>query len=356
MAAAPVFGALGDRGSRTRPIAIGIALWSIATAVSGFARNYWHLFAGRAAVGIGESAYGTVGPALLADYFPPQSRARVFGVFGMAIPVGAALGYVVGGLVDHAFGWRTAFFVAGVPGLLLAAWSLRLPDPPRGVHDAIGALPAATHEPQLRVYLRLARHRPYALTVLGYAAYTFALGGIAWWMPTFLVAVRSVPAEQATTGFGAIVIATGFIGTFAGGWLGDYWLRTSRHAYLWMSAAITLLAAPAALIALVAPNPAVFYVAIIIAELLMFMSSGPINAVIVNLAPPAERASAVALSVVTIHLLGDAISPSLIGAISDASTLGRAVLIVPLAIIVAGVLWLYAARACQLSEPKDQLS
>jgi len=356
LAAAPLFGALGDRGSRTRPIALGVALWSIATVFSGFARNYWHLFAGRAAVGIGESAYGTIGPALLADYFPPASRARAFAVFGMAIPVGAALGYVVGGQVDAAYGWRAAFFIAGLPGLLLAGWSLRLPDPPRGIHDAVPARQGTKPASRAEVYLLLVQRRPYALTVLGYAAYTFALGGIAVWMPTFLVAVRAVPAKQATSGFGAIVIVTGFVGTFVGGWLGDYWLRHSPHAYLWMSAVITLLAAPAALIALTAPLPALYYPAIIAAELLLFMSTGPINATIVNLASPAERASAVALSVVTIHLLGDVISPPLIGWISDVSSLGRAVLIVPVAIVAAGVLWLYAAGACGSAERAPQLS
>ncbi len=115
MLAAPAFGYLGDRRSRTRPIAIGVALWSLATMWSGLARNYWELFASRAAVGIGEAAYATISPALLADYYPPARRGRIFAIFYMAIPVGAALGYVVGGLVSQAWGWRAAFFVAGCP-------------------------------------------------------------------------------------------------------------------------------------------------------------------------------------------------------------------------------------------------
>src|SRR5207247_4879464 len=127
--AAPLFGTLGDTRSRNRLLAIGVALWSVATALAGLARNYVGLFAARAAVGVGEAAYGTISPALLADYFPREQRGRVFAVFFAAIPVGAALGYVVGGLVDHFFGWRSAFFVAGVPGLLLAALALRLYDP-----------------------------------------------------------------------------------------------------------------------------------------------------------------------------------------------------------------------------------
>ncbi|HTY49858.1 MAG TPA: MFS transporter [Steroidobacteraceae bacterium] len=341
MLAAPVFGAIGDRGSRTRPIAVGIALWSLATACSGLARNYLQLLAARAAVGIGEAAYGTIAPALLADYFPRVRRGRVFALFFMAIPVGSALGYVVGGLAGHAFGWRAAFMVAGLPGLGLAAWALGIPDPPRGRQDP--GEPAAPPANIAATYLGLLRRAPYLFTVLGYAAYTFAVGGLAFWMPTFLQRVRGVPATAATTGFGAIVVVTGFLGTFAGGWLGDWGLKRSREAYLWLSAAATLLAVPLACVALLATTPAAYYAAIIAAQLLLFLSTGPVNSAIVNLVSPAERASAVALSIFAIHVLGDVISPSLIGAISDRSSLGQAVLLVPAAVAVSGLLWVAAA-------------
>ena len=354
--AAPLFGRIGDRGSRTRAIAAGIGIWSLATACSGLAREYWQLFAARAAVGIGESAYGTIAPALLADYFPRSRRGRVFAVFFMAIPVGSALGYVLGGLIDQAYGWRAAFFVAGIPGLLLAAWVLRLPDPPRGLQDTDTQVSPDSRRPTAQLYLGLVRHRAYALTVLGYAAYTFALGGLAFWMPAFLEQVRAVPPREATTGFGAIVVVTGFVGTFVGGWLGDQWLKRSRQAYLTLSGLATVAAVPAAIVALTAVAPGVYYPAIVLAELLLFVSTGPINSAIVNLVAPAERASAVALSVFTIHLLGDAISPPLIGRIRDAASLGLAVLIVPAAILAAGLLWFWAASASRSADRAPQLS
>ena len=342
MVAAPAFGSWGDRGSRTRPIALGIFIWSLATVLSGLALNFPQLLAGRAAVGIGEAAYVAIAPALLADCFPREGRGRVYAVLNMAIPVGAALGYIVGGQVSVHFGWRAAFFVAGVPGLLLALTVLRLPDPPRGAQDP--SVPDVTRRSPLEIYLSLLRRGPFMVVVLGYAAYTFGLGGLAFWMPSFLERVRHVPHAEATTWFGVIVIATGFLGTFAGGWLGDYLLRHSRQAYLWLSGLITLLAAPCALLALTAPAPGVYYPATVAAELLLFMSTGPINAAIVNISGPLERASAVALSMFVIHLLGDVPSPLLIGRMSDLSTLGQAVLIVPVAITVAGVVWLIAAR------------
>ena len=345
MLAAPFFGRLGDRGSRPKPIAIGVFLWSLATGLSGLARNYAQLLGARAAVGIGEAAYATIAPSLLADFFGKRTRGRAFAIFNMAIPVGAALGYIVGGVVRQHFGWHAAFYVAGVPGVLLAIWILRIPDPPRGVQEEDGRRADGTQPGSWSVYLRLLRVPTYALTVLGYAAYTFALGGLAYWMPTFLERVRGIPAEQASAGFGAIVVITGFLGTFVGGWLGDYWLKYSRQAYLWMSGWSALLAVPAVWLALSAGAPSIFYPALVAAELLLFMSTGPINTAIVNVVSPLERASAVALSVFAIHLLGDVPSPYIIGKLSDLSSLGSAVMIVPGAVVVCAVLWLVAARA-----------
>ncbi len=209
------------------------------------------LFVARASVGVGEAAYVTIAPSLLSDYFPRGQRARVMAIFFCAIPVGSALGFVVGGLIDVHYGWRAAFFVAGVPGLILAVLCLGLRDPPRGSQDpGTAAGPSKRTAQPSAHYLDLLRNKPYALTILGYAAYTFALGGLAFWMPAFLERVRGIPRSEATVSFGAIVVVTGFVGTFAGGWLGDYCARYSKQAYLWISAAATAIAAPCAWIAL----------------------------------------------------------------------------------------------------------
>jgi MFS family permease len=360
--AAPVFGALGDRRGRPRLIAFGVFVWSLATTLSGFAGSYLWLLCARASVGIGEAAYGTIAPSLLADYFPERRRGRVMAIFFCAIPVGSALGYVLGGLIDQRHGWRTAFFVAGGPGLALSLLCLLLRDPPRGGEDSasaaapLGAAPAGAVSPVPRprpsiagqtaaTYVRLSHNRPYVLTVLGYAAYTFAVGGLAAWMPAFLERVRGVPSGEAAISFGKIVVVTGLVGTFAGGWLADYCRRYSRVAFLGLSALATLLAAPFVWAALTTASHTGYLVYMVVAQLLMFLSTGPINAAIVNLVAPTERASAVALSVFTIHILGDVLSPSLIGILSDATSLGAAVKIVPAAVIVSGILWTLATRA-----------
>ena len=349
--AAPVFGALGDRGSRPRLIAFAVACWSAATVLSGFAGSFAALFAARASVGVGEAAYVTIVPSLLADYFPRGQRGRVMAIFFCAIPVGSALGYVIGGLIDVHFGWRMAFFVAGGPGLILAALCLGLRDPPRGSQDlqsAAAAAPAAAAPSQpaaVATYLKLLRNKPYVLTILGYAAYTFALGGLAFWMPAFLERVRGIPRSEATVSFGAIVVITGFIGTFVGGWLGDHYTRRSKQAHLWISAIATLIAAPFAWWALTTGSTSLYLVCMIVAQLCMFLSTGPINASIVNLVRPTERASANALGVFAIHCLGDVPSPWLIGKLSDVYSLAQAVKIVPLAILVSAGIWVWAARA-----------
>jgi MFS family permease len=336
----PFFGTLGDRKKRPPLIALGVAVWSIATALAGFARGFFTLFAARSAVGIGEAAYGTIAPALLADTFPLNRRGRVLSIFFCAIPVGSAAGYVLGGFVNQHWGWRAAFWIAGAPGLLLALLVLFVRDPPRGIHDVTPTGPAKAG---LATYLGLVRNAPYLLTVLGYGAYTFALGGLAFWMPAFLERERGMTGVQATQTFGAIALVTGLIGTFTGGWLGDFFLRKSKQSYLWVAGISTLIGAPMTYLALSDPRRSVFLTAIVIAEILIFMSTGPVNSAIINAVAPAERATALGMSVFVMHFLGDIPSPPLIGKISDTTSLEHAFLIIPVAFVIAGAIWVFAA-------------
>lgn len=337
----PIFGSLGDRKKRPPLIALGVAIWSLATALGGFARGFVSLFTARSLVGVGEAAYGTIAPALLSDHFPIEKRGRVFAIFFSAIPIGSAAGYIIGGLLDQHFGWRAAFFIAGFPGLLFALLTLAVKEMPRGHYDP-PQTDMKTRTP-VRAYLHLTRNRQYMLACLGYAAYTFALGGLAFWTPSFFERVRGFSRHDATISFGAIVVFTGFTGTFLGGWLGDSLLKKTKQAYLWVCGISMLLAAPVTWVAFTQTNKAVYMPAIVIAEILVFASTGPINSAIVNLVSPTERASAVALSIFMMHILGDVPSPPLIGYLSDLHGLASAFLIVPVAILISGVIWTYAA-------------
>ncbi|HEY3933106.1 MAG TPA: MFS transporter [Gemmatimonadales bacterium] len=348
--ASPRFGSLGDRRHRPRLIALGVVIWSAATVLGGFAWGFISLFVARAILGVGEAAYGSITPSLLADAFPKSKRGRIFSIFFAAIPIGSALGYLLAGEMDAHFGWRSAFWVAGVPGLILAAFLVRLPEVPRGAHDdpadaSIGAaLPAG-----LGSYTALLRNRQYLLTVLGYAAYTFSIGALAWWMVDFLTTMRGVPTHIADREIGLIAVATGFAGTLGGGWLGDYLLRYTARAYLLMSGVATILAAPFAYLALTARTPAWYLTGLIVAELLAFASTGPINSAIVNAVAPAQRATAMALSLLLMHLLGDAPSPWIVGwiadsgvraGLSDGAALRQGMLILPAVFVISGIIWM----------------
>jgi MFS family permease len=345
MIAAPVVGVLAARSARPRLIAIGVGLWSLATAAGGLAPNYLALLASRAVVGVGEAAYGTIAPALLADAFPERLRGRVFATFYVAIPVGAALGFVVGGAVDQAHGWRVAFFVAAIPGLVLALVALALRDPERGANDpapeAVAMVP--DQEGWIGTYAPFFRNAPYRRTVLGYAAYTFATGGIALWMAAFMERERGFAHGTASVQLGKVLVLTGLVGTILGGWLADRLRRRTPQANLWVSGIATLIAAPFAYAAFVVQDHTTFWICLSAAELLIFMSTGPINVAIVSEIPPAARAAAMALSIFVIHVLGDVPAPPLIGFLSDHGTLANAVLVIPVAVLVSGVIWTYAA-------------
>jgi MFS transporter, Spinster family, sphingosine-1-phosphate transporter len=334
--ASPVFGRLGDLGSRPRLIGGGVALWSLATAAAGLTRNFTQLVAARAGVGVGEAAYATISPALLADCYPATRRGRAFSVFYVAIPVGAAFGYLLGGVLERAFGWRTAFYAVGLPGLALAGLALTLPDPPRGASDGESE---GGPEPLAATVAALSRNLPYVGTVLGYAAYTFAVGGLAVWMPTFLERVRSLDLAQADILVGGVTAVAGLGGTFVGGYAGDRLSARVPRGHLWLSGVATLAASLPAWLALTATSPALYRTGLFAAEFLLFLSTGPINVVIVSAVPARMRATAMAASIFVIHAIGDAISPPIIGTLADIGGLAHAVMIVPLAIVVSGLVW-----------------
>jgi len=336
----PVFGALGDRLSRTRLMAFGVGAWSIATAATGIMRSFTQLVTARSFVGVGEAAYGTISPALLSDYFPKSRRGRSFAIFYVAIPVGAAVGYLLGGLIEPAFGWRAAFYVVGLPGVLMALLALTIPDPPRGATDeSTPAIPESVWA-TLNGFLR---NFAYGGTVLGYAAYTFAVSGLAFWMPEYLERIRGLDLSRANFIVAGVTVIAGLLGTFVGGYLGDLFSGRIKHGQLWLCGLSSVAAIIPTLLALTVPSAPAYVVWLFVAELLLFLSTGPVNVVIVGVVPVGSRAMAMAVSIFVIHLLGDAISPPIIGVLADISSLARAVLIVPAAVAISGFLWIATA-------------
>jgi MFS transporter, Spinster family, sphingosine-1-phosphate transporter len=340
MVSAPLLGWFGDRRSRTGLASGGLVLWSVATALAGLAPGYRTLLAARTVVGVGEASFGTISPGLVADYFPRERRGRVLSLFYLAIPVGSALGYLLGGVLGLRFGWHAAFLMVGAPGLLLALPLLLLREPPRG-GDGPGLPVGGT---SLSGYLRLFRNRSFVLNTLAMAAMTFALGGLAQWLPSFLNRAHALDVAKGNTLFGAITVLAGITGTLTGGWLGDRLQARSDKGYLLVSGWGFVIGAPVAAWAIMTPDRNACLAAIFLAEFFLFLNTGPLNTVIVNVTPPAVRAMAFALNIFFIHALGDAVSPTLLGILSDWWGLRHALLITPVAMAVAAFFCMLCGR------------
>ncbi len=337
MLAAPLFGWLADRVSRWLLVGVSVAVWSLATGGSGLAATFGLLLLTRCFVGIGEAGYGPAAPTIISDLYPVERRGGVLAWFYMAIPVGSALGFAIGGFVEPRFGWRTAFYTAVPPGLILAAACFLMRDPPRG-----GKASAGGHQkPRLGDYLALLRNRSFVLDCAGMAAMTFAIGGVSYWMPRYLTKGRGLEPSCKTL-FGAITAASGLLATFAGGYIGDRLKRRFPGSYFLVSAAGMLLACPFILAMLYIPFPWA-WAPLTVAIFFLFFNTGPSNTILANVTHPSVRASAFALNIFFIHLLGDVPAPPFLGGIAGKYGWNAAFWLVAAVMALAGLLWLWGA-------------
>src|SRR5882672_4867313 len=355
---APVFGRLGDRYSRTKLMAAAAVVWSIATGLIAWVDRWpWlppslqlnlpffgllalssvalGLCSVRALVGIGESSYSTITPTLVADYFPLERRATALGVFQAAIPMGFALGYVLGAVLAHYFGWRVAFMLVGLPGLIVSIFVWKLREPKRGEHDPAPSQPASPGITQRQSWWSTTKQifmtRDWLLSTAGYTALTFVLGAFATWATLMLARDKHMSETGAAVVLGVVSLVAGAAGTFGGGWIADRVAAKRRNGYFLVCAASSLLAVIPAVIALVTHRPMFFLPAIFFAVVLLFVNNAPFHAILVNSVPPAIRASAMALNIVVIHACGDVISRFGVGKLSDSLAGGNAALIAGLA-------------------------
>jgi MFS family permease len=343
MLTSPIFGTLAERGRRPLIIAAGVAVWSLATAAGALATGFYTFLLARALVGVGEAAYATIAPALIADHYEPTKRNKILTLFYVATPVGAALGFTLGGYIgaQPEWGWRGAFVFCGIPGLLVAAIALLLKDPPRGRFDSEAERKQAP--PPWSLALRALRNNPrYLFTVAGYVAVSFAIGGIGDWFPTLLFRDRGFKLEDAGAIAGQATVVGGLVGTILGGVIAEALVKRGiKEAYLWTSALSLIPALLLAGVALyVAETRTAVLASIALCQVFLWMYNGPVNALLVNSVSPGMRARAFALSIFAIHAFGDAVSPPIIGKVSSATgSLPLAIGLVLLALIVALVIW-----------------
>jgi MFS family permease len=312
----PAAGWFGDRRARFPLAAIGVLIWSAATFASGLAPTLAFFLVARALVGVGEASYSVVTPSLLSDFFPPERRGRALATFYAAIPLGSAMGFALGGVLGQHLGWRPAFFIAGGPGTVLGLALLFLRDPPRGAFDP--PRPPGHVAPTLgQSFQMLLARRSYLHNTAAQTIYTFALGGLATWMPTYFVRERHLPLANAGVTFGAVLCVAGFAGTLVGGQVGDRMAARTPGAHFLLSGWALIASLPFTALAILSPYPGIFWPSMFVTLFLLFLNMGPLNAAMANVLPPDLRSRGFAFYTVSIHLLGDAISPPIIGGVSD---------------------------------------
>jgi len=338
MCAAPFMGPLSLRFSRKRVIVGGALIWSAATLLTAVTTSFNQLLIRHTLVGIGEASFVILSPTFVADMFPAEKRGRVMGVFYLAIPVGTALGYLLGGVMGSKYGWRTPFYVGAAPGAVLALLLLLIPEPPLGHFDV----------PEIKTKDRdtlpsLVRNPAFLTATFGMAMMTFALGGLQVWMPTFLHRAHGYSLLDANIIFGISTITNGLVASLAGGWISDRLLRRTKSAHYLVSAVSLALGIPAMCVALFA-NGKPMVVGIFAAEFLLLLNTGPLNAAVINSVGPHVRAAALAANIFVFHLLGDVPSPVLIGYISDRYSLRLAFLGPVVAIALSSAILFYGMR------------
>lgn len=337
MIAAPFVGPLADRYSRKLIIVVGAVFWSGLTLLTAFTHTYTELLIRHTLVGIGEATFVTIAPTFVADLFSERVRGRILGVFYLAIPVGSAAGYLLGGHLAPSHGWRFPFYIAAAPGFLLALAILFVREPERGQFDSL------EQTPERGTVLGLALNPAFLTATLGMAAMTFSLGGIQVWMPQFLYGDRHYTLEAANLVFGMIVVVDGIIASLAGGWLGDYLLPKAKGSYYLVSAASMALGMPFLIVGLWTRGPFMIP-AIAVAAFFLLFNTSPLNAAVINSVDAHIRATAIAVNIFIIHILGDVFSPTMMGWMADRRSLQTAFILPVIAMAISSAILFYGMR------------
>jgi MFS family permease len=337
MIAAPFVGPLADRYSRKLIIVLGALFWSGLTLMTAVTHTYTELLVRHTLVGVGEATFVTIAPTFVADLFAQEKRGRILGVFYLAIPVGSAAGYLLGGHLAPIYGWRFPFYIAAAPGFVLALAVLFLKEPERGQFDSLKKTPGRES------ILGLARNPAFLASTLGMAAMTFSLGGIQVWMPKFLYSERGYTLEAANFAFGIIIVVDGIVAALAGGWLGDYLLPRIKSAYLLVSATSMLLGVPFMIVALFAKGR-LMIPAIAVSAFFLLLNTAPLNAAVINSVGAHIRATALAVNIFIIHILGDVPSPTMMGWMADRRSLQAAFILPVIAMGISSAILFYGMR------------
>lgn len=344
--AAPFVGPLADRYSRKLIIVLGAFFWSGLTLLTAVTHTYGELLVRHTLVGIGEATFVTIAPTFVVDLFSENKRARILGIFYLAIPVGSAAGYLLGGYLAPHYGWRFPFYVGAIPGFVLAVGILFLPEPERGRFDSvkdaeIESAPTASILARVKVvlleYWQILKRPAFLTGTLGMAMMTYSLGGIQVWMPQFLYSDRHYTLEKANLMFGLIVVVDGIVASLAGGWLGDWLLKRTKGAYYLVSAVSMALGIPFMIVALFTSGRWMVP-AIGAAAFFLLLNTSPLNAAVINSVGAHIRVTALSLNLLIIHILGDVPSPTMMGWVADHRSLQMAFVLPVIAMAISSAI------------------
>lgn len=307
-----------DRGvNRVRLIAVLTAAWSLMTVVCGVTRNFGQFFVARMGVGLAEAGFTPSAHSLLSDMYPPRQRPQAMGVFGLGVPLGMMAGLSLGGVVAQLTDWRTALFVAGVPGLILAAllpWLAREPQRGGTEDHAPATVSPVSFGQALRI---LVRRRAYVHVLLGSAACSFAQAGVLAWLPSFLMRSYDMKLAEVGLSLGLLCGISGMIGTYAGGWQATRFGGRNMQNMLWAPMLGALAIVPLQAFALTASDGQTMLLLMIVPLILGGLWTAPTIALSQGLAPVAIRARASAIYIVFANLVGVSMGPLAVGILSD---------------------------------------
>jgi MFS transporter, Spinster family, sphingosine-1-phosphate transporter len=351
-------GVWADRSVRKNIVGLCVGIWSFATVLAGMARTFLQLFLVRSVLGIGEAGYAPASLSLLGDYFPKGHRGRILSYWSMGTLIGAAIGFTLGGLIADALGWRWAFYVVGIPGLICAFLAWRMAEPARGAFDEEEQQGADTDVAEAESAIhggigkdfwgtvgKLRAIPTYWVLVAALVFSFFTIGGTSFWLPSYIVDDFHLKVGTAGILTGAVLVTSGLVGTVVGGWLADTFQRRWPEGRLLVATSGLLIGAPLVLLALFIHTLWLFVVVFILACIMLNFCTGPLNAVIQDVIAPEMRATAIGLALLLAHLLGDAAAPSAIGALAGKVSLGLALtLTAPLSLFIAGLICLLGLR------------
>lgn len=336
----PIFGYLGDRFPRPILLVIGVSLWGLATLGTGLSQGFFALLATRILVGVGEASYGTIAPGYIKDFeVEPSKVNRTLSIFYSAIPVGSALGFVTGGLIADQFGWHTVFFIGAICTVVLVPFLLRLKE-----HESRTSPQAVCIKTGLR---SISASRIIVFSILGYILNSFALNGIAAFVAGYGVSL-GFELSSINSLFGAILVITGLLGTLVGARIGNWYAKRFfvgggkdfSLGLLQFIGIASCLAAPILAVTFLVEDRVLFISLCAVAELVIFFTTAPVNAVLVNDAPKGYMALTQGVTIVAINLLGAFLGPQVVGILADVVGLKLALQITSLAALFSGFIWI----------------